>query len=316
VFIHPQALCESRQLGSGTQIWAFSHILPNARIGADCNICEGVFIENDVVVGDRVTIKNGVQLWDGAVLEDDVFVGPNATFANDLYPRSKQRPREFLKTLVRRGASIGANATLLPGVEIGAGAMVGAAAVVVRSVPPKAIVVGNPARIVGYSGAEDARPVVSATLPRGATDVEAGSVSRLGVGEASLYRLQLIRDMRGDLAVGEYGPDFPFTPKRHFTVFNVPSREVRGAHAHRNCHQFLVCVQGSCVVLVDDGQNQAEVVLDRPNVGLFLPAMVWGTQWRFSADAVLLVFASEPYDPDDYIRDYAEFRRLVLERAV
>jgi acetyltransferase-like isoleucine patch superfamily enzyme len=114
-----------------------------------------VFIENEVVVGHRVTVKNGVQLWDGVVLEDDVFVGPNATFSNDPFPRSKRWRAEFLKTLVRRGASIGANATILPGLEIGAGAMVGAGAVVTRNVPPKAVVVGNPAQIVSLCNSDE-----------------------------------------------------------------------------------------------------------------------------------------------------------------
>ncbi len=148
VSIHPTALCESRKVGVGTRVWAFVHILPGASIGRDCNICDGVFIENDVTVGDRVTVKCGVQLWDGLRLEDDVFVGPNATFTNDRFPRSRIYPGEFALTVVRSGASIGANATILPGVEIGTGAMVGAGAVVTRNVPPRALVVGNPARFV------------------------------------------------------------------------------------------------------------------------------------------------------------------------
>jgi len=147
---HPSAIVESQKIGEKTRIWAFAHILPGASIGMDCNICDYVFIENDVVVGDRVTIKCGVQLWDGVVLEDDVFIGPNATFTNDPFPRSKQQPNKFSKTLVRKGASIGANATLLPGIVIGELAMVGAGAVVTRDVPPSAIVSGNPARIRGF----------------------------------------------------------------------------------------------------------------------------------------------------------------------
>lgn len=154
--IHPQALCESSSVGDRTRVWAFAHILPGAVIGEDCNICDGVFIEGDVRVGDRVTVKCGVQLWDGVTLEDDVFVGPNATFTNDMYPRSRQHPEAYATTVVRRGASIGANATLLPGVTIGAGAMVGAGAVVTRDVPDNAVVVGNPARITGYSNSRPA----------------------------------------------------------------------------------------------------------------------------------------------------------------
>jgi acetyltransferase-like isoleucine patch superfamily enzyme len=148
-FVHPTALVESTRIGTGTRIWAFVHILPGAVIGDDCNICDHTFIENDVVIGNRVTIKCGVQLWDGLAIEDDVFVGPNATFTNDHFPRSKRRPPQFLRTLVCRGASIGANATILPGLTIGRRAMVGAGAVVTADVPPGAIVVGNPARIVG-----------------------------------------------------------------------------------------------------------------------------------------------------------------------
>lgn len=146
-FIHPNALVETCKIGSGTRIWAFSHVLPGASIGADCNICDHVFIENEVTLGDRVTVKCGVQLWDGLSLEDDVFVGPNVTFTNDIFPRSKQ-PFTLLKTIVRRGATIGANATILPGVVIGEYAMVGAGSVVTKDVPPRALVVGNPARFV------------------------------------------------------------------------------------------------------------------------------------------------------------------------
>ena len=143
--------CASRlQVGAGTRIWAFAHVLPGARIGADCNICDHVFIENDVGVGDRVTVKCGVQLWDGVTLEDDVFVGPNATFTNDPFRAASSIRRHSRAPWSARGASIGANATILPGLTIGAGAMVGAGAVVMRNVPPNAIVVGNPARIIGY----------------------------------------------------------------------------------------------------------------------------------------------------------------------
>ena len=125
-------------------------MLPGAVIGADCNICDHTFIENDVRVGDRVTIKCGVQLWDGIRIEDDVFIGPNATFTNDPFPRSKRQPEQFDRTVVRQGASIGANATILPGVTVGVNAMVGAGAVVTRDVPPLAVVTGNPARITGW----------------------------------------------------------------------------------------------------------------------------------------------------------------------
>src|SRR5216684_3125681 len=141
-FQHPNAIVETPNVGERTRVWAFAHILPRAVIGSDCNICDNVFIENDVQVGDRVTVKCGVQLWDGVRLDDDVFVGPNATFTNDPAPRSKRRPAAFAQTRVRHGASIGANATILPGVTIGPLAMVGAGAVVTHDVPGHAVVTG------------------------------------------------------------------------------------------------------------------------------------------------------------------------------
>jgi UDP-2-acetamido-3-amino-2,3-dideoxy-glucuronate N-acetyltransferase len=148
VRVHPSADVQSSCIGAGTTIWQFVVVLPGAVIGSGCNLCSHVLVENDVVVGDRCTVKSGVQLWDGVTLEDDVFVGPNATFANDPFPRSKQRPEAFTRTTVRRGASIGANATLLPGVVVGERAMVGAGAVVVKDVPAGAVVAGNPARVL------------------------------------------------------------------------------------------------------------------------------------------------------------------------
>lgn len=145
--IHPLSDVQSSQIGVGTRVWQYVVILPGAVIGQDSNICSHCLIENDVKVGDRVTLKSGVQLWDGICLEDDVFIGPNVTFTNDPFPRSKQYPDHFPRTVVKRGASIGANATILPGVTIGEGAMVGAGSVVTRDVPPRTLVVGNPARV-------------------------------------------------------------------------------------------------------------------------------------------------------------------------
>ena len=310
-FVHPNALCESPHVGEGSRVWAFAHVLPGARIGRDCNICDHVFIENDVIVGDRVTVKCGVQLWDGVTLEDDVFVGPNATFANDDFPRSKRYPPEFLRTVVARNASIGANATVLPGVTIGRNAMIGAGAVITRSVPPNAIVVGNPARIIGY--------VDSAALS--AADAPAHEPPSSPLAEAMpvsgvvLHRLPLVQDMRGNLTAGEVPRDVPFVPQRYFIVHAVPSGETRGAHAHRVCKQYLVCVAGACSVVVDDGNSRAEVRLDHPSLGLYVPNMVWAIQYKYTPDAVLLVLASHPYDSADYIRDYDEYLDALSGRA-
>jgi acetyltransferase-like isoleucine patch superfamily enzyme len=146
-FIHPHALVESDRIGAGTRIWAFAHVMPGAVIGADCNVCDHTYVEGDVVVGDRVTLKSGVFLWDGLRVEDDVFIGPQATFTNDLMPRSRQ-PFELRETTIRRGASIGAGAVILPGLTIGERAMIGAGAVVTKDVPSDVVVAGNPARVI------------------------------------------------------------------------------------------------------------------------------------------------------------------------
>ncbi|MGE1081058.1 acyltransferase [Pseudomonas shirazensis] len=154
--LHPLADVHSDAIGENTRIWQFTVVLAGARIGRDCNVAAQCFIENDVIIGDRVTLKCGVQLWDGLRVADDVFIGPNATFTNDRYPRSRQWPETYPQTRLERGASIGAGAVVLPGLTIGEGAMVGAGAVVTRDVPARALVVGNPARIVRYLEDSDA----------------------------------------------------------------------------------------------------------------------------------------------------------------
>ncbi len=301
-FVHPLGLCESEAVGDDTTIWAFAHVLPGARIGRSVNICDHVFVENDVVVGDRVTVKSGVQLWDGIELEDDVFIGPNVTFTNDRRPRSKQYPEKFDRTVVERGASIGGGAVILPGIRVGQSAMVGAGAVVTRDVPPFAIVVGNPARITGYTDTKGRRTL---------TPVRPVFVDSAVAQSSSIIPLLKISDMRGSLVAAELTRDLPFVPQRFFIVYDVPSQDVRGEHAHRKCEQILVCLHGSVRAIVDDGSTREEFRLDSPSIGLYMPAMTWGTQYAYSADAILAVFASLPYDDSDYIRNYAEFESAV-----
>lgn len=298
--IHSSADIQSRNIGSGTRIWQYVVVLSNAVIGHDCNICSHCLIENDVILGDRVTVKSGVQLWDGLRVANDVFIGPNVTFTNDKFPRSKRHPESFSLTEIHAGASIGANATILPGIRIGRRAMVGAGSVVTRSVPPNAIVVGNPARIVGYVDVEgDAIDGVGSKTP--------AMVQK----DPRLHQLPRVADIRGSLTVGEFERSIPFAVKRYFMVFDVPSVETRGEHAHRECHQFLICVSGQVSVVADDGNSRREFLLDRPDLGLHLPPLTWGIQYKYSEDAVLLVFASHYYDNADYIRDYDEFRKIV-----
>lgn len=301
-FVHERGLCESAKVGTGTRIWAFAHVLSGAVIGANCNICDHVFIENDVVLGDDVTIKCGVQLWDGVRLGNRVFVGPNATFTNDRFPRSKEYPDTFLTTSVEDGASIGANATILPGITIGRQAMIGAGAVVTKNVPANAVVVGNPAVIVGYQTTPQVEPLVTQAVP-----AHAGERVALNIGGCELWGLPHFGDLRGELSPLEFSSNLPFTPLRSFLVYGVPSDKVRGEHAHRECHQFLVAAHGSLSVVVDDGLNRREVSLNNPSIGLYMPPGVWGIQYKFQTDTALLVLASHPYDGSDYIRDYSTF---------
>lgn len=308
-YIHPLADVQTDQIGSGTRIWQFVVVLPGAQIGSDCNLCSQVLVEQNVTIGDRVTVKSGVQLWNGLKIGNDVFIGPNATFTNDNFPRSGDHSKELELTIIKDGASIGANATILPGLTIGERAMVGAGSVVTRSVPPRAIVHGNPARIVGYVSTERSPSSTEQTVPVATTEVMPTLVK-----DVTLHQLPLVRDMRGSLSVGEFMRTIPFTPKRYFTVFDVPNAETRGEHAHIKCKEFLVCVKGSCAVIADDGVTREEFALDKPNLGLYLPEMTWTIQYKYSSDAVLMVLASDYYESDDYIRNYENFLETVGRR--
>lgn len=146
--IHALSDVQTKKIGANTTIWQFSVVLPHASIGENCNINAHCFIENDVVIGNNVTVKCGVYLWDGIEIGDNVFIGPNVSFTNDKSPRSKQYPEQFLRTIIKKGASLGAGCIILPGLVIGEGAMIGAGAVVTKDVPPGVTVIGNPARVI------------------------------------------------------------------------------------------------------------------------------------------------------------------------
>lgn len=296
----------SEKIGERTKVWQFVVILSGATIGSDCNICSHVFIEDDVSIGDRVTIKSGVQIWSGITLEDDVFVGPNVSFSNDNFPRSKNYLNAPEKTRVNKGASISAGAVILPGIEVGANAMVGAGAVVTKNVPPNAVVMGNPARISGYVGTKQDNQKLDVEPKK-----ELTQGLKIDIAGVSIKTLKTFSDMRGNLSVANILQEIPFIPKRYFMVYDVPSKETRGEHAHKTCQQFLICVRGSCQVLVDDGVNRSTVLLDSPEVGLLIPPKVWGTQFKYSEEALLAVFASEEYNSDDYIREYSEFLKFI-----
>lgn len=233
---------------------------------------------------------------ENAQIADSVKFGPRVVLAGD-------------GVVLRDNVRLDAACVIGDGVNVGQGAWVRAGAVVLRSVPSNAIVEGNPAQVVGYLNgtSPDRRP-----NPRHIDIHSLGDLARpaqvdLGVSGSALYLMRRITDARGALSVGEVPTEVPFAPARYFVVFDVPSMELRGEHAHKECQQFLICLHGSCRVLLDDGAQRCEVTLDRPDMGVFMPAMIWGTQYRYSADAVLLVFASRTYEANDYLRTYDEF---------
>lgn len=312
-FVHAQGLCESTHIGQDTRIWAFTHIMPNAVIGSNCNICDYVFIENEVLIGNNVTIKSGVQIWDGLVIEDDVFIGPNVTFTNDLFPRSKDYSAAFEKTIIRKKASIGANATILPGIEIGEMSMIGAGAVVTKSVPPKAVVVGNPARIIRYIG-EQYSSSPSLLLPEKYDWKDSTSQSLVisnKTQHVAIYRLPSFSGMQGKVNPIEFTQDLPFVPKRQFFVSDFDNNKVRREYAYKECHQFLFALNGSLNIVVDDGAKSLEIHLDSPKFGLYIPPHIWSRQYQFSPDAILAIYASHSYHSEAYIRDYSQFMQVV-----
>jgi UDP-2-acetamido-3-amino-2,3-dideoxy-glucuronate N-acetyltransferase len=297
------------KIGARTRVAAFAHIAAGARIGASCEIAEHVVVERGVDIGNRVSIASGVKLAAGVHIEDDVRIGANTAFANHL-PASHRHAAQGAGAIVRAGAIIGANATVLPAVVIGRAAVVNAGAVVTLDVPPNAIVGGNPAQLLGYV---DSIRVAGRRLSTTRGGI-ANGIRKLAVKGVVLHELSMIHDLRGNLSVGEVGKGLPFAPRRYFVISDVPNDKVRGEHAHRKLKQFMVCLRGRCSILVDDGKRREEVVLDSTQAGLYVPPMIWAAQYKYSADAMLLVLASAEYDAGDYIGDYDEFMRLSRRR--
>lgn len=275
-----------------------------ARVSATARLGDYVKVYLGASVGDDSVVHGMTQLWPGAQVGANVIVGPGVTLAPAVGGGD-------CGIVLEDRCEVGAGATLLAGVNIGTGARVEPGATVAQNVPAYAIVSGTPARITGY--VEKLTPDDNAGWYRQARFPATPSTMVLGVGGVTLHRFKYLNDPRGDLSVGEFLNDIPFQPKRYFLVMNVPSDKTRGEHAHHRCHQFLVCVKGSCAVMVDDGETRCEVLLESADMGIYLPPLTWGVQYKYSADAVLLVFASEFYEAADYIRDYREFNAVLAQ---
>lgn len=260
----------------------------------------GPSASDETKIAPSAIIGEGVILCPNLCLEENTTIGAGSVF-------SKASDKA---TVVRRDAHIGAGTVIGSGIEIGQGAKIHPGSVVLMNVPANSIVEGNPARIVGYTSSipgDVPAPASFALTDTDEADRHEVSVIPLGVGGAALYHMPRISDMRGNLTVGEFPSAFPFSPVRYFINFGVTSEKLRGEHAHRACHQILISAHGSCHALLDDGTSRREVILDRPDVALYMPPMVWGTQYKYSPDSALLVFASHPYHSDDYVRTYDEF---------
>jgi acetyltransferase-like isoleucine patch superfamily enzyme len=291
------ARSEAASIGAGSRVLAYALVGPEAAIGQNCMLHEHVVLLGAITLEDDVRVHSGAQLLGRVRVEQGASVGAGAVLGSDLDGGGPTG-----EIVVRRFASVGPNVTVLPGVVIGRRAVVEAGSVVTQSVPANAIVTGNPATIVSYVDSGQDQAARDLIVPaETAADMTATKVRTV-----TLHRLTWARDLRGSLMAAEFA-GLPFPPRRIFTVYDVPSESVRGAHAHRVCSQFLICLAGGLSCLVDDGSAREEVRLASPDLGLHIPPMIWGTQWRYSRDAVLLVLASHPYDAADYIRDYEEF---------
>ena len=273
-------------------------ISPYATLSSTCSIDAGTYVGSRVAIGERVVVKAGATLNGLCQIADDCVIGTGCVLdAGD----------DAGSVVIEAGAILAASVTVSGPAKIGKGARIEAGTTILRDVPPHALVAGNPAQIIGYTSTAER----SEDLPAGKRNshqVECSSVH--GV---TLHRFPRIIDLRGNLTVGEFERTVPFSPKRYFIVFGVPNAEIRGEHAHRTCKQFLICARGTCSVVADDGEHREEFLLDDPSLGLYLPPLTWGIQYKYSPDAVLLVFASEYYDSNEYIRDYDDFIELVAQ---
>lgn len=277
---HETAHIEDSTLGDGSYVGIGSILRKGVHGGRECSIGDYVVMEGPVAVSDHVTV--GPHCWISGQFGGAVTIN--------------------------RSVTIGGHVTITGPAVIGDCAIVESGAVVTRNVPPNAVVGGNPARIIRYRQSPGAP-----ALPK--DPIEPGGVAATKVRGVTLHHLPRIEDLRGNLTFAEIGRQVPFEVRRYFLTFDVAGEEARGEHAHSVCRQFVLCVHGKVHFVADDGENHQEFILDRPNLALDIPPMVWGIQYRFSPGAVLLVLCSDYYDPSDYIRDYGDFRSRAVKNG-
>lgn len=318
VDVHPSASIAGAHLGGGVSVGADARVGFGAVIGAGTSIAVGARVGAAAVVGVGVTIGAFADIADRVEIQDRAEIGAHAVLSpidpsnpSDSGPEGTSRGRARRRpSTVEKGVVIGANATILPGVILGKRSVVLPGSVVMEDVPPRAVVGGNPAVVLDYVESRTVRGTSA-----GPADWGTGRDGGSGLpGGARLLPLTRARDLRGSLSALEFG-GLPWIPRRFFAVYGVPTAETRGEHAHHRCEQLLIAVNGQLSVQLDDGNHRATVPLTSPDVGLLMPRRVWGRQSNFSVDAVLVVLASRPYEPDDYIRTYEEFLSVVRSGA-
>jgi UDP-2-acetamido-3-amino-2,3-dideoxy-glucuronate N-acetyltransferase len=285
---------ENSVVDSGCVIGVGAIIRNGVKLGKNCIVGDYTILDGAITAADSVVIASHCSLRGPATIEAGVQFGPNTSISS-----SNDQP-----VTIRELAIIGAHSTIAGPLVIAERAVIDPGSVVTRNVPANVVVAGNPAKIVRYQHSRS-------TIARHLEHAEPGTIVSSAVRGVSTHHLPMIEDLRGNLSFGEAQRHVPFEIKRYFLTFEVVSEEARGEHAHRSLKQFLICVHGRVNIVADDGRAWEEIVLDRPNVAVYLPPMVWGLQYRFTTDAVLLVLCSEPYDPGGYIRSYAEFLDLV-----
>jgi acetyltransferase-like isoleucine patch superfamily enzyme len=279
----------------------------------ECHLADGVFvgpfveIQRGVRIGPRTRIQSHSFVCELVTIGQDCFIAHGVMFVNDLFSEGgpAKTPAGWKTIEICDRVSIGSNATILAGITIGESAVVGAGAVVTRNVPSRAIVVGNPARITGYV---DKTKVNRVQNTNGKIE---RSISATKVAGVALYSLEKTKDLQGEVCVAEFSEEIPFQAAGYFLVNKVPNSKIRREYAYKNCQQFLLCVRGEVSVIVDDGNQSEEIKLDSSSVGLFLPAMTWAVQYKFTENAILIGFVSLCCDEKERILSYEEFQKLV-----